>query len=173
MEEDPLAGPSGISAQTSTGGLVDTVQVTTAGNNETGISDPWPYLKAFFVFVERKEESVIHRCVLCVPKINNIRAHISTLSNLRVHMKKKHPEKLTDFEAAVVGGRQKRPSGETWRSGEGGPPAKKQMSLAGWPGSGAAVRQAGVDRRIVDFFVGNMLSLQVIIVLGRCNFITV
>jgi hypothetical protein len=119
-------------------------------------NDPWPYLKNFFGFRGREGENVRYECCLCSPKHVVIRAHASSLANLRSHVKRMHPDKLKEFEDAVAARRLKRPSGDSETSLR-----KKQMTISSWAASGSGVRQSGVDRRVVDFFVANMLPLQV------------
>jgi hypothetical protein len=96
-----------------------------------------------------------------------LKAHSSSLANLRQHVTKIHGSSLVAFEAAVSkGSRRKRPSGGGSVPSAGGKRGG-QTSIAAWSsGAGYAALQSGVDTRIVDFFVENMVSLKVIFCLS-------
>jgi hypothetical protein len=119
---------------------------------------PWPYLDKFFPFVGRKEGSIQVKCSLCSPKVTLLKAHISSLSNLRTHVHRMHTENIKEFEKAMNEGR-KRTSVEPAE----GPShkKKKQLTISSWGRSSRRATQDGVDRRIVDLFVAGMLPLQV------------
>ena len=101
-----------------------------------------------------------YQCVLCKPKIKNIKAHASTLLHLKLHVSRQHGGSLKNFEAIVNQHSRlsKRPSGEDSKT----PAGKRQTTIAAWAsGAGSEALESGVDKRIVDFFVGNMLAFQV------------
>jgi hypothetical protein len=143
----------------STAPATETAPLTEAELRE----DPWYYLKDFFTLVEKRSgDFKTYQCVLCQPKVTKIKAHASTTSHLKSHVTRQHPGSLGTFETALSQGsrRGKRPSGEPPES----PAGKRggQMSIAAWAsGAGSGALQSGVDKRIVDYFVANMLSLQV------------
>jgi len=144
------------------GGPVDEPAAPFVPLSEEEISgDAWAFLKDFFVLVEKRPDNFkTYQCVLCKPKVKSIKAHASTLSHLRLHVSRQHGTSLQKFEAAINqhSRRGKRPSGDDSKS----PASKRQSSIATWAsGAGSGALQSGVDRRIVDYFVGNMLALQV------------
>jgi hypothetical protein len=127
------------------------------------LADPWSHLKDFYLLVSKSGDSKCktYQCLLCQPVKKLIKAHSSTTSHLKLHISRQHKERLADFEVVLSLGsrRGKRPSGDVPHL------AKKhstQTNIAAWAsGSGSGALQSGVDTRIVDFFVANMLSLQV------------
>ena len=126
-------------------------------------SDAWAFLKDFFVLVEKRPDNFkTYQCILCKPKVKHIKAHASTMSHLKLHVSRAHGNSLKNFEDTVNqhSRRGKRPSGDDSKLTS--TKKQSQQSIAAWAsGAGSGALQSGVDRRIVDFFVGNMLALQV------------
>jgi hypothetical protein len=78
-------------------------------------SDAWAFLKDFFVLVEKRRDNFkTYQCILCKPKVKNIKAHASTLSHLKLHVSRAHGNSLKNFEDTVSqhSRRGKRPSGD-------------------------------------------------------------
>jgi hypothetical protein len=106
--EDP--GFSGLESETGEAGEGGEV-----GANPTG--NPWPHLKDFYVYVERKEKNLNYQCVLCQPKAFYVKAHISSAQNLKCHISRSHPARYVEFLDVVSMG-----------SAQG----KKKRSRKGW-----------------------------------------
>ena len=138
------------------------VSVTESEDNST---NPWPYLIDFFLFVSRKGDNVTAQCCLCRPKSTVLKAHVTSLSNLRAHMTRKHGEQLMEFDKIVKTSRQSRKrQSETPTSPSPFSPVQKkqQLLISSWGQTGSVVAQKAVDRKIVAFFVDNMLPFQVL-----------
>ena len=60
--------------------------------NEDGQADhPWPHLKKYFLLKHLDASSnATFTCARCQPKKIEIKSHASSLSNLKLHMKRKH-----------------------------------------------------------------------------------
>lgn len=83
---------------------IEQVQEThTETEREAGSSEdheegnPWPHLKEHFSFKQRRGDSVIMECKLCVPKRVEVAAYKNSASNLRKHVMRKHPLKITNY----------------------------------------------------------------------------
>lgn len=83
----PLEQP-GPSAGSGTGAVLD---------------DPWPHVGAFFKFVKADfgKRTVSYLCLQCRPKKVSISAHISSLFNLKSHVKRAHVAKSQEFDDLV------------------------------------------------------------------------
>lgn len=57
-----------------------------ASSDETDRDHPWPYLKDMFEFTEVKGDSYRLKCLLCLPRVNDISAFKNSPSNLRKHI---------------------------------------------------------------------------------------
>ena len=142
-------------------GASDSTAQFPAPTKEEVFGDTWAYLKNFYVWVEKRpDDSKTYKCLLCQPKEVRIRSYPSTLHHLRSHVKRHHGDRLQDFEVAARQGRHrggKRPGGSMEAAAKRGQPL-----ISGWAtGAGSGALQSGVNKRIVDLFVGQMLSLQV------------
>ena len=52
---------------------------------------PWPHLSKYFVFKRADEaNNAVFACVMCQPKTVQIKGHMSSLSNLKKHVKRVH-----------------------------------------------------------------------------------
>jgi len=143
--------------------VVPDTDAATAATEAEILADPWHYLKDYFALTsicgDRKK---MYQCVLCLPVKKLIKAHASTTSHLKNHITRQHGGSLADFEDTISKGcrRGKRPSGDSNAPNSAKKP--QQQSIAAWAsGSGYGARQSGVEKRIVDYFVANMLPLQV------------
>jgi hypothetical protein len=56
-----------------------------AGNAEENVN-PWPYLSEIFRFSHIINKSVVMMCLLCKPKQSELRAYITSPSNLKKHL---------------------------------------------------------------------------------------
>ena len=66
---------------------------------------PWPYISDHFSFVEKRGDSFIRQCKLCVPKKTTISAYKNSTSNLRKHVEVNHvpfPQLNQRTSAAMV-----------------------------------------------------------------------
>jgi hypothetical protein len=64
--------------------------------------NPWPHVSQYYAFLGRKESQLKFLCLACRPtKSVMIRAHISTLCNLRAHMQRVHPQLHGEFRAVL------------------------------------------------------------------------
>ena len=69
--------------------------------------NPWPHLEAYYGFEsvdKRNANLLIFRCVLCQPKETTIKGHVSSLYNLKSHVKRNHPAHASQFEGKIKGG---------------------------------------------------------------------
>jgi hypothetical protein len=182
MEETGVAGSSQLSAENTNASSSQPSDLTNDRDlleNEVGLptnastsefllptkeeilQDTWAYLKNFFVWVEKRPDKFkTYKCILCLPKETRIKAHPSTLSHLRSHVTRQHGDHVQDFEAAT---RQRPRGGKRPGNSLVATAAKKgQPLIAGWAvGTGSGALQTGVNKRIVELFVSQMLSLQV------------
>jgi hypothetical protein len=69
-----------------------------------GENNPWPYVKDFFEFVERKEKNLKYKCVLCKPQTVIVKAHISSTTNLKAHVRKQHESRNDEFSSVISDG---------------------------------------------------------------------
>ena len=67
-----------------------TSEETNTSRSSSNLVHPWPYLQNMFSFVEKRGESYIMQCKLCVPKKSNISAYKNSTSNLRKHVEVSH-----------------------------------------------------------------------------------
>ncbi|KAB0795331.1 hypothetical protein PPYR_12170 [Photinus pyralis] len=145
--------------------------------------NPWPHLSGFVAYKARLRDTLVYECKLCLPKTSTIKAHVSSLNNLKQHVKRMHPVKYIQFEEIVKAGStrgkiKKRPNSSNTSTIDSNadssgshflsPPSTKkvrQQSIGesfGIVASGSAVPQASVNRCIVNFFVTNMIPLHVV-----------
>jgi hypothetical protein len=114
----------------------------------------------FFVWEEKRTDKFkTFKCLLCLPRdVFRIKSHSTALSHLRSHITRKHESHVQDFDAALP------------RSGavEGSAPdslrqlpKRGSLPLIEAFASGSGALQTGVNKRIVDLFVSQMLALQV------------
>ena len=93
-------GDSSVSSQTtgppSDQGQGDVVPAAASNN-------PWPYLHTFFEYSGSNlvKKSVTYQCMLCKPRQVPITAHVSTLHNLKSHVKRAHPSRLLELQDLI------------------------------------------------------------------------
>lgn len=66
-------------------------------------NDPWPHIKMYFEFSASNpaKKSVTYVCVLCKPKKVPITAHVTSLYNLKSHVKRVHSAKFLEFQDQI------------------------------------------------------------------------
>ena len=69
-------------------------------------NNPWPYLHTFFEYSGSNlvKKSVTYQCMLCKPRLVPITAHVSTLYNLKSHVKRAHPNRLLELQDLISQG---------------------------------------------------------------------
>jgi hypothetical protein len=68
--------------------------------------DPWPYVSDYFSFIGlRSNNEPCYQCCLCRHKRVKVNAHLSTLYNLKSHVKRRHPGWSEAFREAIQEGR--------------------------------------------------------------------
>jgi hypothetical protein len=68
--------------------------------------DPWPYVSDYFSFIGlRSNNEPCYECCLCQHKRVKVNAHLSTLYNLKSHVKRRHPGWSEAFREAIQEGR--------------------------------------------------------------------
>ena len=67
------------------------------------LDDPWPHVGAFFKFVKADfgKRTAEYLCLQCRPKKVSISAHLSSLFNLKSHVKRAHATKSQEFDDLV------------------------------------------------------------------------
>ena len=159
--------------------IMDFVEVEIASATEPRqeqAQNPWPHLDEFFLLKSGEGDKLVFQCLVCLPKTVLIKGHMTSLNNLKQHIKRTHPVKFKQFEEKVKVG-SSRGKGKPWFSSGSSscssnsvvsPPFAKrarQQTIGesfSIGASGIGVPQSAVDQRIVDLFVDNMLSLQVV-----------
>ncbi len=66
--------------------------------------NPWAHLSSYFFFLGRREKSLDFQCVSCIPRIVDIKAHVSSLGNLKNHMLRYHRHQMGQFQRALTEG---------------------------------------------------------------------
>ena len=134
---------------------------------------PWPHLKKYFTLkaVNKDKTQLQFACILCKPKETVIKAHASSLFNLKSHIKKKHSTRAKQFEETIKAGSSRDKHLNKICSQTDEPPPKKtqvQLTVSETLTSrrGSFCRNAGsqkqVDTKIVDFFVCNLIAFNVV-----------
>ncbi|XP_074873107.1 uncharacterized protein LOC142024786 [Carettochelys insculpta] len=118
---------------------------------------PWPYLKDLFEMKEVSGSSVRLQCLLCLPKIVEVAAYISSPSNLKKHMMRKHPnqlEKYTRLTSAV----QKRKKESDHTSGS----TSKQLKIETIASPFMLVSQPTVDKAVMKYIIEGLQPFSVV-----------
>lgn len=140
--------------------------------------NPWPYLESFLKYLSESAGSsgkAQVQCLLCLPKKILISVHLTSLSNMKAHVKRVHSTKFREFEDAVFAGsrrgkhleqKSRHPSSASSASETSVSltPQKKQTDIAKWAvrrGDTFRFSQEHADEKTVDFFVNNMIALKV------------
>jgi hypothetical protein len=63
--------------------------------------NPWPYVNGYFSFIGQRDRSLDYQCLACMPRIVDIKAHVTSLNNLKLHMLKHHPELSDQFHYVI------------------------------------------------------------------------
>jgi len=71
------------------------------GYEEAEDENPWPHVSRYYAFLGRKESQLKFFCFACRPKSVIIKAHVSTLCNLRAHMQRVHPQLHKEFSTVL------------------------------------------------------------------------
>ncbi|CAG9791509.1 unnamed protein product [Diatraea saccharalis] len=140
--------------------------------------NPWPHLTEYVEFVSRSGQQILFACKRCLPKDTKIKVHVSSLNNLKQHVRRVHESQYVQFEEIVKAGSNR---GKTKRrthsddddstSSSNPNPVKRriqqgrQLSIGesfGIAATGSGVPQAKVDECIVNLFVSNMIPLHVV-----------
>ena len=150
-----------------------------ASQDQEPFQNPWPHLERYFKLSrqDKDNEKVLYfECQKCRPTKKIVRGHVTSLNNLKSHIKRTHPSVAIQFEEEIKAGsgrgkRRHHTSGNSSvrSSGSATPelPAKKvrQPTIGealGSASTGTAVRQSTVDDKIVRLFVNNILPLHVV-----------
>lgn len=143
--------------------------------------NPWPHLNEYVEFISRSGQQILFACKRCLPKNTKIKVHVSSLNNLKQHVRRVHESQYVQFEEIVKAGSNR---GKTKRritdsdninvestSSSNPNPVKRriqqgrQLSIGesfGIAATGSGVPQAKVDKCIVNLFVSNMIPLHIV-----------
>lgn len=124
----------------------------------------WSHLKDYFVFTSRDESNarvLCFRCVMCRPKDITIKGQVNSFYNLKSHVRRKHPAHAAQFEERVRAG-SSRGKHRRCFGGQELPPCAKRARHPGEASSQTGSPRSKVDRRIVELFGDDTLSLHVV-----------
>ncbi|XP_052833627.1 uncharacterized protein LOC106874908 isoform X3 [Octopus bimaculoides] len=162
---------------------VDTIKVETVSATEPQqeqAHNPWPHLDEYFLIKSREGDKLIFNCNMCLPKTVPIKAHTTSLNNLKQHIKRTHPTKFMQFEMKIKIGSFRGKIKKRFSSDSNSSKCSSELSSPYSPPSGKKVRQqiiaesfditatgsdipqAAVDQKIVNLFVANMLPLHIV-----------
>lgn len=146
-------------------------------NSSYADENPWPHLTEYVEFVSRSGQQILFACRRCLPKDTKIKVHVSSLNNLKQHVRRVHESQYLQFEEIVKAGsnrgktKRKNHSDNDSNSSSNLNPVKKriqqgrQLTVAesfGIAATGSGVPQAKVEKCIVNLFVSNMIPLHVV-----------
>lgn len=146
-------------------------------NSSYADKNPWPHLTEYVEFVSRSGQQILFACRRCLPKDTKIKVHVSSLNNLKQHVRRVHESQYLQFEEIVKAGsnrgktKRKNHSDNDSNSSSNLNPVKKriqqgrQLTVAesfGIAATGSGVPQAKVEKCIVNLFVSNMIPLHVV-----------
>lgn len=122
----------------------------------------WPHLTEYV-------ELILFACKRCLPKVTKIKVHVSSLNNLKQHVRRVHESQYVQFEEIVKAGsnrgktkRRTHSDNDDSTSSSNPNPIKRriqqgrQLSIGesfGIAATGSGVPQAKVDKCIVNLFV--------------------
>lgn len=66
--------------------------------------NPWPHLTEYVEFVSRSGQQILFACKRCLPKDTKIKVHVSSLNNLKQHVRRVHESQYVQFEQIVKAG---------------------------------------------------------------------
>ncbi|CAG9788837.1 unnamed protein product [Diatraea saccharalis] len=133
--------------------------------------NPWPHLTEYVEFVSRSGQQILFACKRCLPKDTKIKVHVSSLNNLKQHVRRVHESQYVQFEEIVKAGSNRGKTKRRTHSDDDPNPVKRriqqgrQLSIGesfGIAATGSGVPQAKVDKCIVNLFVSNMIPLHVV-----------
>lgn len=138
--------------------------------------NPWPHLNDFILFKSKFGEKLVFECRLCFPKKSLIKAHMTSLNNLKQHIRRMHPVKYAQFDEKIRAGSTRGKTKSKTQSSKAdtdidishSPSSSKsrkilrQQNIGDSFGAMGSVTQASVDRCMVNFFVTNMIPLHVV-----------
>lgn len=143
--------------------------------------NPWPHLTEYVEFVSRSGQQILFACKRCLPKDTKIKVHVSSLNNLKQHVRRVHESQYVQFDEIVKAGsnrgktKRRTHSADDDSTSSSNPnipnPVKRriqqgrQLSIGesfGIAATGSGVPQAKVDKCIVNLFVSNMIPLHVV-----------
>ena len=80
------AGPAGAAGLTAGAGPAAEAEA------QPGSANPWPHLDSYMEYksADFVKRTVLFKCRLCMPKNVTISAHVSSLTNLKSHVKRQH-----------------------------------------------------------------------------------
>ncbi|KAI2645638.1 Zinc finger BED domain-containing protein 4 [Labeo rohita] len=114
------------------------------------IEHPWPYLSEFFEVVERKNESFIFKCLLCLPQKHTISSFKNSPSNLKKHIERKHSSHLERYSALTAPRKRKAENPV--------PSTSRQLKL----GETKIVNQTKVDNVVINFVIQSLQPFTVL-----------
>ncbi|XP_022816612.1 uncharacterized protein LOC111349645 [Spodoptera litura] len=76
----------------------------TESNSSDADENPWPHLTEYVKFVSRSGQQILFACKRCLPKDTKIKVHLSSLNNLKQHVKRVHESQYVQFEEIVKAG---------------------------------------------------------------------
>ncbi len=82
----PAAGPAAGAGLTAGAGPAAEAEA------QPGSANPWPHLDSYMEYksADFVKRTVLFKCRLCMPKNVTISAHVSSLTNLKSHVKRQH-----------------------------------------------------------------------------------
>ncbi|ROL47029.1 hypothetical protein DPX16_20681 [Anabarilius grahami] len=117
---------------------------STIGNADTGEEEhPWPHIESMFTLVKVRNSSYILRCLLCLPKQTDISAFKNSTSNLRKHVARVHPNKLSKYTDFIENHRKRKSSSSSDTS-------VKNAKITAFSAPGR-VTQATLDKMVLNF----------------------
>ncbi|KAH0627681.1 hypothetical protein JD844_003777 [Phrynosoma platyrhinos] len=125
---------------------------------------PWSGFEKAFTFVRQRGKNVIVQCNYCLPLVKHLSSAFASASNLKKHLERAHPGKLSAIERARKARR--RGYSEELRQ-DMDPTANKfprqqRSSLGRWGSGSETLTQQILDRKIMDFIIEETLPLETV-----------
>lgn len=79
---------------------MEDMELDSSGSDE----NPWPHLTEYVKFVCRSGQQILFACKRCLPKDTKIKVHVSSLNNLKQHVRRVHESQYVQFEEIVKAG---------------------------------------------------------------------
>ena len=64
--------------------------------------NPWPHLNDYFLLKSGVGDKLIFQCQVCLPKTVLVKGHMTSLNNLKQHIKRTHPVKFMQFSSCSL-----------------------------------------------------------------------